>query len=46
VIQQVDGRPIGSTADLRSSLTRGDRPALVLVRRGEQDLFVSVQRRT
>jgi serine protease Do len=45
VIQQVDGAPVGSTSELRKSLSNGDRPALVLVRRGEQNLFLTLERR-
>ena len=45
VIEQVDGRPVASAADLRRSLLSGDRPALVLVRRGEQSVFVTLERR-
>jgi serine protease Do len=44
VIQQVDGRSIASGDELRRSLENGERPALVLVRRGEQNLFVSLPR--
>ncbi|MDQ3439244.1 MAG: DegQ family serine endoprotease [Planctomycetota bacterium] len=46
VIQKVDGRPVASVGELRQVLTQGERPALVLVRRGEQNLFVSLARRT
>ena len=45
VIQKVDGRVVVSATELRQSLTSGTRPALVLVRRGEQNLFVSLERR-
>jgi serine protease Do len=45
VIQQVDGRPVSSADALRKSLASGDRPALVLVRRGEQSLFLTLERR-
>jgi Do/DeqQ family serine protease len=44
VIQQIDGRSIASAAELRKALDNGDRPALVLVRRGEQSLFVALDR--
>ena len=44
VIQQVDGRAVASSDEFRNSLQKGDRPALVLVRRGEQSLFVSLPR--
>ena len=43
VIKQVDGEPVRSADDLRQSLEGGtDRPALVLVQRGEQHLFLSL----
>jgi serine protease Do len=45
VIQQVDGHAIASADELRKSLGAGERPALVLVRRGEQNLFLSLERR-
>jgi serine protease Do len=45
VIQEVDGQAVGSSADLKKSLAAGDRPALVLVRRGEQSLFLTLSRR-
>ena len=44
VIEQVDGRAVSSAAELRQSLTSGDRPALVLIRRGEQSVFVTLER--
>ena len=44
VIQQVDGAPVRSVGDLRDALRSGDRPALVLVQRGEQHLFLSLER--
>jgi Do/DeqQ family serine protease len=43
VIRQVDGRPVRSAADLRSAFARaGDRPALVLVQRGETSFFATI----
>lgn len=43
VIRQVDGKAIRSTADLRSALSAtADRPALVLVQRGENTFFATV----
>jgi Do/DeqQ family serine protease len=45
VIQQVDGRAMTSAEELRKSLASGERPALLLVRRGEQNLFLSLERR-
>ena len=44
VIQEVDRRAVSSAEALRKSLAGGDRPALVLVRRGEQNLFLTVER--
>lgn len=44
VIQQVDGKALSSTEDLRRALSDGGRPALVLVRRGEQNVFVPLPR--
>jgi serine protease Do len=44
VIQQVDGESVKSAEDLRSALKSGDRPALVLVQRGQQHLFLSLDR--
>lgn len=40
VIQEVDGAPVTSPAELRNALRGDSRPALVLVRRGDQHLFV------
>jgi Do/DeqQ family serine protease len=44
VIRQVDGRALTAPDDLRKALSEGDRPALVLVQRGEQNLFVPLRR--
>jgi Do/DeqQ family serine protease len=44
VIQQVDGQSVRSADDLRQMLAKGDRPALVLVRRGGQHLFLPLER--
>ena len=44
VIQQVDGHSVTSSDELRRTLSSGERPALVLVRRGEQNLFVTLPR--
>jgi Do/DeqQ family serine protease len=44
VIRQVDGRAMTSADELRQSLASGERPALLLVRRGEQNLFLSLER--
>jgi serine protease Do len=45
VIEQVDGQAVRTPEDLRKSLASGDRPALVLVQRGQQHLFLSLDRR-
>ncbi|MBK5295606.1 MAG: DegQ family serine endoprotease [Vicinamibacteria bacterium] len=43
VIRQVDGKAIHSSAELRSALSgRTDRPALVLVQRGDNTFFATV----
>lgn len=44
VITQVDGQDVRSAADLKAALRGGDRPALVLLQRGDQHLFVSLDR--
>jgi serine protease Do len=46
VIQEVDGKRIDDAAGLRRELARsGDRPALVLVQRGESTLFLTLSAR-
>jgi S1-C subfamily serine protease len=45
VIQQIDGQALATPDDLRRALAAGERPALVLVRRGEQNVFVPLPRR-
>jgi serine protease Do len=40
VIREVDGRALTSSDELRRALSGGDRPALVLVQRGELNIFV------
>jgi Do/DeqQ family serine protease len=43
VLEEVNGAPVRSAADLRSALARSpDRPALLLVRRGDDTLYVAV----
>jgi serine protease Do len=43
VIRQVDGKAVRSASDLRAALSRkADRPALVLVQRGENTFFATV----
>jgi Do/DeqQ family serine protease len=44
VIQQVDGKSVQTAADLRQALSNGERPALVLLRRGDQNLFLPLER--
>jgi S1-C subfamily serine protease len=44
VIRQVDGQALSSADDLRRALSDGDRPALVLMRRGAQNMFVPLPR--
>jgi Do/DeqQ family serine protease len=45
VIASVDGRAVATLEELRSALQGGsERPALVLVHRGEQTLFVTLER--
>jgi serine protease Do len=43
VLEEVNGSPIRSAADLRSAVAQSkDKPALVLVRRGEDTLYVAI----
>jgi serine protease Do len=44
VIRQVDGQALTTAEDLRRALSGGERPALVLLRRGEQNVFVPLPR--
>jgi Do/DeqQ family serine protease len=44
VIQQVDRRDVGDGEALRRALENGDRPAVLLVHRGETSIFVSLER--
>jgi Do/DeqQ family serine protease len=44
IIAQVDGKDVRSAADLSTALETGDRPALVLIERGDQSVFVSMSR--
>ena len=44
VIRQVDGQALTTAEDLRRALSDGERPALVLLRRGEQNVFVPLPR--
>jgi serine protease Do len=43
VIRQVEGKPVRSAAELRSALSgKADRPAMVLVQRGDNTFFATV----
>jgi Do/DeqQ family serine protease len=43
VLEEVNGKSVRSASDLRSALARSDdKPALMLVRRGDQTLYVAV----
>lgn len=44
VIEEVDGAPVTSVDTLRSHLKNGDRPALLLVHRGEATMFLTLPR--
>jgi S1-C subfamily serine protease len=44
VIEQVDRKPVTTGEELRSALTSGDRPAVLLVHRGQTTVFVTVDR--
>jgi serine protease Do len=45
VIEQVDGKPVADVDALRSALTaKVDRPALVLVHRKNQSMFLTLKR--
>lgn len=44
VMRQIDGQALTSADDLRRALSGGARPALVLLRRGEQNVFVPLPR--
>jgi serine protease Do len=46
VIEEVDGAPVTSVETLRSLLTKGDRPALLLVHRRDATLFLTLDRTT
>jgi Do/DeqQ family serine protease len=46
VIEEVNGQPVQSASALRSAVgASGDRPALVLVRRGDQSLYLTLSPR-
>jgi Do/DeqQ family serine protease len=46
VVEEVNGAPVKSSADVRAALGKSKgKPALVLVRRGEQTLYVAVPER-
>ena len=44
VIEEVDGRTVGSADGVRDALKSGDRPALLLVHRGATTLFTTIER--
>jgi serine protease Do len=44
VIEQVDRKPVTSVEELRSALSSGDRPAVLLVHRGASTVFVTMAR--
>jgi Do/DeqQ family serine protease len=44
VIEQIDRKPVSSIEGLRSALTTGDVPALLLVHRGQTTVFVTLDR--
>jgi S1-C subfamily serine protease len=46
VIEEVDGTPVTSVDTLRALLKKGDRPALLLVHRGEATTFLPLPRTT
>jgi serine protease Do len=44
VIEEVDGAPVTSVDGLRAALKKGDKPALLLVHRGEATTFLTIER--
>ena len=46
VIEEVDGTPVTSVDTLRTALKKGERPALLLVHRGEATVFLTIERTT
>jgi Do/DeqQ family serine protease len=44
VISEVDGKPVSAADALRSALQAGDRPALLLVHRGNATLYLTIER--
>jgi serine protease Do len=44
VIEQVDRKPVTNGEELRAALNNGDRPAVLLVHRGQTTVFVTVER--
>jgi serine protease Do len=44
VIEEVDRKPVKSVEELRAALESGDRPALLLVHRGANTVFVTLER--
>ncbi|MCC6161770.1 MAG: DegQ family serine endoprotease [Acidobacteria bacterium] len=45
VIEEVDGAPVSNVESLRTALTKGDRPALLLVHRGENTMYLALPRK-
>ena len=45
VIAEVDGKAVASAGALTAALENGDRPALLLVHRGEATMFVTMERK-
>ena len=46
VIEEVDSAPVTSVDTLRAALKKGERPALLLVHRGEATVFLTIERTT
>ena len=45
VIEEVNGKPVRGVSVLRDAVAAGGRPVLVLVRRGEQSLYLTLTTR-
>jgi Do/DeqQ family serine protease len=45
VIEEVNGSPVANASALRQAVTAGNRPALVLVRRGDQSIYLTLSPR-
>jgi Do/DeqQ family serine protease len=44
VIEQIDRKPVTTGEELRAALSAGDRPAVLLVHRGQTTVFVTIER--